>query len=62
LKPKDIVTAIGGEPVLDRSLSDVRSSLKTAALGKPLTIDYRRGGQDTSVSLVPRELVPGEAR
>ncbi|HLO19310.1 MAG TPA: aspartyl protease family protein, partial [Sphingomicrobium sp.] len=45
LKAGDVVTAIDGQSVSKRSLSEVRSSLKTAALGRPLKIDYVRAGQ-----------------
>jgi predicted aspartyl protease len=54
----DVVTGIGGRPVLKRSLSDVRSSLKTAAVGEPLRIDYMRDGRAAVANLIPRRLIP----
>ncbi|HVI06091.1 MAG TPA: aspartyl protease family protein [Sphingomicrobium sp.] len=61
LKIGDLITNIGGQPVVKRSLSDVRSSLKTAAVGQPLTIEYSRSGQEAAVKLVPRKLIEDKA-
>jgi C-terminal processing protease CtpA/Prc len=58
LKAGDVVTAIDGEPALQRSLSDVRSLLKTATVGTPLRVDYLRAGRPSVATLSPRKLIP----
>jgi hypothetical protein len=59
LQVGDVVTGIDGQPVSRYSLSEVRSSLKTAPIGKALTIDYLRGGKAARAMLVPARLIPG---
>ena len=61
LEVGDLVTAIDGTPALQRSLSDVRSSLKTAATGKPLVVDYVRNGRRATTRLTPQKLIPDAA-
>lgn len=58
LKVGDVVTAIAGQHVSERSLSDARSSLKTAAVGVPLKIDFVRSGAPAAVTITPRRLIP----
>ena len=58
LKAGDIVTAIDDQPVGKQSLSDVRSSLKTAALGRPVKVDFVRQGRSQSTQITPRNLIP----
>jgi PDZ domain/Aspartyl protease len=58
LKVGDVITAIDGEVVSARSLSDVRRSLKTAPLGRPLAIAYSRAGTSAVAQVVPRDLIP----
>jgi hypothetical protein len=57
LRIGDIVTKIDGTALDMRSLSEVRSSLKTAQVGRPLTIDYLRAGRSSVTKLVPRKLI-----
>jgi S1-C subfamily serine protease len=54
----DVITAIDGAAVSTRSLSDVRRSLKTAPLGRPLAIAYSRAGTPAVAQVVPRDLIP----
>jgi hypothetical protein len=58
LKVGDMITAIDGAAVSTRSLSDVRRSLKTAPLGRPLAIAYSRAGTPAVAQVVPRDLIP----
>jgi C-terminal processing protease CtpA/Prc len=58
LKVGDMITDIGGQPVAGQPLSDVRSSLKTAVVGRSLTIDFRRGDRSATTRLTPRKLIP----
>jgi len=57
LKVGDVVTAIDGARVSQRTLSDVRRSLKLLAPGKTVVIDYSRGGVPGRVPVVPRNLI-----
>jgi hypothetical protein len=58
LRPRDLVTAIGGVAFDARSLSDWRSSFKTLPLNEAVDIAYSRNGRAAHASLRPRELVP----
>jgi hypothetical protein len=58
LKAGDLITSIAGQPAMQRSLSEVRSSLKTATVGRPLVIDYLRDGHPATTRLTPRKLIP----
>jgi hypothetical protein len=58
LKVGDVITAIDGAAVSTRSLSDVRRSLKTAPIDRPLAIAYSRAGASAVAQVIPRDLIP----
>lgn len=58
LKSGDRVTAIGGEPVAARSLSDWRDVLARGEPGSRVEIAYERGGKPAKATVVLRELLP----
>jgi serine protease Do len=43
LKEQDVIVSVGGHPVMSRE--DVTTALYTAALGSPVQLEVRRGGQ-----------------
>ena len=61
LKAADVITDIDGRSVAGRSLSDIRSSLKTASVGQALTIAYQRAGRSSITKLIPRKLIQDPA-
>lgn len=62
LRSGDRVTAIGGQAVAERSLSQWRDLLATAAAGSTLKIDYRRSGKAQTAQVVLRDLIPPRAK
>lgn len=58
LRDGDLVTAIDGEAVAKRSLSDWRRRLRELPAGTRLGVDYRRGGQPLRAELVLADRIP----
>lgn len=58
LRNGDLVTAIDGEAVAKRSLSDWRQRLRELPAGTRLKVDYRRGGQPMRAELVLADRIP----
>jgi membrane-associated protease RseP (regulator of RpoE activity) len=58
LRSGDRITAIGGEPVATRSLSDWRDRLARGEAGSRIEIGYERDGKAATAGLTLRELLP----
>lgn len=58
LRSGDRITAIGGEPVAARSLSDWRDLLARGEPGSRVAMGYERAGKQATAMLVLRELLP----
>lgn len=58
LRDDDLITAIGGEAVAKRSLSEWRQRLRDLPAGTRLPVDYRRGGQAMRAELVLADRIP----
>jgi membrane-associated protease RseP (regulator of RpoE activity) len=58
LKVGDLLTDIDGKRVLEGPLSEVRRSLRLMPVGVPLVVSARRDGVASTLTVIPRDLIP----